>query len=768
MASSSAHMVALVSQQMGADLSDIRAEDDYDLMNAFEKKTFLRDRAREKLLNIARKEEKMKRIRGMSGWISEGQSGLADLQMKMKGLKNILHPHLVKKDVLEQLNSIFKATQTDHTPAVKEVTLKDLFFLYLKMPQRILSIIRRSRNEAKDISEVPKSSLIHLKYKLICHIRLVGGNAHREEHRFIDITEEAALMTMQKSLKKQVGVPKIRTLNWRLKQDNVRKGVGKFEVLLSMYEDCEAIAACEHRFHFRPLGCPNCKVVYLSTKKNTSTKSFKKNADGKPLLMDYEAGKSDKNTIPQYVKSVNIETGVQSLVALDFEFLTLQAALERQQGVIQGARLELQTFEDNLLTKTVIAVQNWFCCFSARRKCRRAEERRVSSLFYHRIRRLVSFKRETDCQNIFSVDRLRAAEKYSELQSEVEEYLDFKLKKKLKLVEKVARVFVQKLKVMTLKRRRKNFFDETVLAEHVKMRAEEAEVTRKKIFLADMRYRVNKLEGEKFVCLRFGCDKRCFFSKLRYDCHALIHKKEDAAKEAKRNEVLEKRRQKERESRTALDKIRSSREAILSLERGVDGVNVTDRGQVDGVEAPLTGRLSLSSRTPPITVSSAAVSHLDSKYYLEVVSVRKGLRTESRVTLDRAVTRIGTADTCECLVRGSTSSLSSLPHDCHEGGGADGAQEGQDGWEGVISRVHCMIYGTLEGGACRIRIVDNSSKYGTYVLSARGTTRVSKRLSEGTTLRPDDLICLGVAEGSRTVSSREVSEACLILGIRTG
>jgi hypothetical protein len=92
---------------------------------------------------------------------------------------------------------------------------------------------------------------------------------------------------------------------------------------------------------------------------------------------------------------------------------------------------------------------------------------------------------------------------------------------------------------------------------------------------------------------------------------------------------------------------------------------------------------------------------------------------------------------------------------------------------GMISKIHCMFYVPMgaineskQANQSPITIVDNSSKYGTYVVgegSESGAVKVPNKLSAGIHLELGNLICVGVKkEGEQLLSPTEASTGCIV------
>jgi hypothetical protein len=75
-----------------------------------------------------------------------------------------------------------------------------------------------------------------------------------------------------------------------------------------------------------------------------------------------------------------------------------------------------------------------------------------------------------------------------------------------------------------------------------------------------------------------------------------------------------------------------------------------------------------------------------------------------------------------------------------------------------------------ELGGRIIRVVDNGSKYFTYVISKQGIKKVSRILGEGVKVLPGDLICLGIGaigilNKFNVVTTNDLSDACIVFRV---
>lgn len=527
-------------------------------------------------------------------------------------------------------------------------------------------------------------------------------------------------------------MPKDLSITWRQLQTTVSYAATYFEMIHKRLLHCESIYKCQNSSHFRLQGCcPLCGALQLGT----------------------------SDAMESFVKSVHLTTGIETLIKLDFEVDLLRAALAQQGQRIKLAESELQIFEESLLLRIVIAVQQWYVVSLARRRCIRAERKLCVSMFYHKIRRLVLLKKDIDCQDALDIDKASIFNRYSELQIEADEYINYVIKKKLIFVENMAKVFVQKLRTSVIKKRRKIVAEEKIIANITFQKDKSNEIYRKKVIMAELRKRVLMLENKKYICIH--CNYRIFLSKDRYSVHMSLHSAGGRDKE----QLIEADR-----ITKALDayneRITSSRLAIA---------DVSNR-TFDTDTLPLVAKETI--------VKSVALIMFEPTFCLQLVSKKESYHVSDMVPLNRPTTRIGLlSGVCECLVTRESNDIGNpIVNNDINGPSSLNADSDQSSLS-LISMVHCVIHHSPTIGfehmekdthgnesiGC-LRVVDNGSKYFTYVISKEGNKKVTRKLNEEVIVFPGDLICLGIgAVGVLNkvgeVTTKELSEACIVFRV---
>jgi hypothetical protein len=163
-------------------------------------------------------------------------------------------------------------------------------------------------------------------------------------------------------------------------------------------------------------------------------------------------------------------------------------------------------------------------------------------------------------------------------------------------------------------------------------------------------------------------------------------------------------------------------------------------------------------------------------YMLELVSKHSMIIAKSEILLDSQVTRIGSHESCECHITFSDISGSTFLKN-----GSESANTSASIVQGMIAKVHCLLYHStvdrssedeetstsINNGQIdsknHITIVDNSSQYGTYVVTKDGALKVPSKISKGLVVQNGSLICVGVTiNGPPVLPVSEANSACLV------
>ena len=382
---------------------EIPEEDDFDLLNEFEKRRYLRLKEKEQRLHHAgEKERKQRRDKLRNEILNDGHGVVKHMTHQFLQIKHILCPFEIKRKCVNDLVSVFQKLRSSSYSATHDY---DLLF-GLPVAVRVLRII-------KPLPQFQKSRAIRNRMLIMEQIRRRGkeqvawstddadmdgglGSARGEgddddeattttdEHPPLaaipplgNILPVKALRVMELSLRRSVPIPLARANLWRVKRDQTRRARAKLDMILTRLEACRLMGLCRSPFHHRASGCPACRVIHMG-----------------PV-----------NDVQQYVRSAHVDTGAETLIKLEYEVEGLRVALARQQALLTAIADDLRAFESDLLAQVAVAVQRWYCCYRSRKRCAEGERALVKSQYYYRIRRLSRLKRELDRVDPFTVDK---------------------------------------------------------------------------------------------------------------------------------------------------------------------------------------------------------------------------------------------------------------------------------------------------------------------------------------------------------------------------
>lgn len=228
-----------------------------------------------------------------------------------------------------------------------------------------------------------------------------------------------------------------------------------------------------------------------------------------------------------------------------------QAELEKN---IAESEARLNKSRSAAYMKVLIALQNWISCHLARRRADQREALLETSAFYFRIRKLVIMKKAVDAINTVSYAPYKndLETTFSEYIKELREYVSYKEDRVQTFATNVSVRMLSILKNKVFRTRRRAYISRRMVRE---MQEEEEQAklllsfssgkkapkgsleARRLLMERDvrrMRHRVESINRRNFVCDRWGCHHRKFFSKQRYDMHMAQHAHRDAERLAEK------------------------------------------------------------------------------------------------------------------------------------------------------------------------------------------------------------------------------------------
>lgn len=673
--------------------------------------------------------------------LRDGQTQWTNILSQHKKWAAILAPHENRKKVMSQI--LFYASLSSGN---REISIS--------MLHKIIPYNSRMKN---------KSYLIL--WKIIVMKELLG-HFRKTNKRYNDLRLLGILtdhMKYSSKLPREVILEHKRLLKLRKEALDFMKKID-FAI-----RHCDDIISCTSLLHKSSSGCPSCGVMYLGT----------------------------SNNLVPFVKRVDRFTSLESLVKLEFEIDTLKVEKEDQSKIVEAAEIEFSRNWEPLKDIVARSIQNWWVFILAKRKRLKINHRCLLSRFNFRIRRLVCMKKVLDQafkeSHQVTIDWSYYALKFSDLYGEAEEYVTKKTKLKEQLVEKIGKIFVEKLRMKVAKRKQKLY------REAQRREAHEAYVqamileSRKRKVMRELRKRIDMWERRKFSCIRPECHGRRFFSKDRYEVHMRQHQVKDRERVLRLNIAVEKlnvrsilegeMKNRLEDSRLWIDSFRPSIENplasivcplilqprdilssssklqclehnntndnqhqhqplqnhSLSRKESASSMNEDAQKEWENIE-----QLSLEDRMQKVDISYGNHSQLIYRQlyrpmlHLELLSKQSNVEVPLKFPLEQPLVRIGTWPQCELSVQCSG--------DIQE--------------QNRIAKIHCMIY--CQDGI----IIDNSSSWGTYVVGSRGTLKVLSHFSKGVQLCAGDLLCVGVIkDGPSRLSALQANKACFVYRI---
>jgi len=153
----------------------------------------------------------------------------------------------------------------------------------------------------------------------------------------------------------------------RIKRDNFKAAKKKLKLIQDTQTKCDGQKHCTNREHLHPRGCYYCGVVYQHGMLG--------------------------GAVP-YVESVSRDTGVATLVTLDFEIETLVRENVIQTEIVEVMRDDLQRFEEEVYRNIRVAVQNLWVAVLVWKRMKKLQSTLQRSHHRYRHRRLLALKKD--------------------------------------------------------------------------------------------------------------------------------------------------------------------------------------------------------------------------------------------------------------------------------------------------------------------------------------------------------------------------------------
>lgn len=777
-----------------------------------------------------RREIKKKALR----WLENGTKAMNNLTLGISGVRSLLEPHHNTKANVANFNERLEMLD-QKTRGVR--CCRHTFSL----ANQVLYVTRANPIQHRKWFH-NKANLITWKFCLMKEIRAAFNQSKPFEFEYRPTVSEVRILRHMFRIQMN-NVPIERSISEELKRKRAHYKVvlAKLKLIHDTQAACENILCCKSRQHTNPKGCSSCGVVYMGGMLGGGT---------------------------QYVQSISRDTGLSSLVTLEYEMEQLKQEDVVQREIVECVEIDLFAYESVVLGIVRINIQAWWSFVLAWKRYKRKEKRIKKSIYLHKRRRLVGMKRQIDAliKEAAPLDMPYLCDAYCDIIPELMEYATLQMELKRQRLIKWSKNFRRNLAVLVeVARERKH-------QEYLRLLAL-PKPPRPIVFKA-----LPACDNNTYICYRLECKMRKFLTKDRFDIHMNVHYKADKVRYQRYDANRAAKAVRDDRSAQVLRRIKHSRhhlaghdqlegsmstlgadndpgreddastleedsvgEHTMTGAQQIEDVRFHDSNStaahgngdvhnahsqvddhsatssttstrrtgfakrkdlpfnpessaVDGSQttgsakslphfssAMLPGRssakgktilsLSLSSHDSELITDSAqdmqnwaAMTHIyslhslhnDAMYSLELVCKHGDVSVAQRVPLDRPLIRVGTHPSCECVI----------------------TTTGNAKKEGKVATVHCLFFCPTHSGSssdhaigqqasAQLSLVDNSSVWGTYVVSAAGTRKAPVKVTAGLVLTPGLLVCIGVCrDGPSEISATEANQACVVYRVR--
>jgi hypothetical protein len=712
------------------------------------------DQEKERLLTEARRRVAL-REQALQ-WKKEGMAQFHQVEKKVGELRLLLLPHQLFREAMHFLvhfSASARARQRSfpHTPQYRSVSRA---ILIVMAEDREDTQARRRRLSAHRYSI--RIELVFQKMAVLRELR------SKYQETFLPVTcryyipnkvpELTIVRQLFRLFMQYIPISLSIRETLRKKRDRHQRAVEKMKRIKDTQHQCSLIPLCNSFQHYNPKGCSHCGVIFM--------------------------GGELKGAIP-YVKSLDRDSGIATLVTLEFELQTLAQEEESHGHLLSQISSDLHTFEEEeVFIHVRSAIQQWWGFVLAFKRRRKDLTRLKKSLYYYRIRRLSKLKQEIDImiKEPQPIDMNYCCDKYCDVIPELVEYVALQQELKDCRLKKYCFVFTHKLK-------------ELVLEAEERRRLERLRLLSLPKPVPPIRIKsLRPLSPHHLMCVRSECNRRTFLTKDRFDTHMSMHKQQDEIRYAKYELDRQQKLRKESDERSLLNNMQRSKEFIAQS----CGLNEAPRKPLlnpkcDSIE--LTNKdISVDSNVTTFVTRTDSAKAVDDEldellqqpqpwtalphryqiyslfnsatFFLELVSKHSSITCPSRFVLDSAVVRVGTHASCELKI------------------GISSAEKEQS----KISKIHCLFYHGMattghENSSLShshsnqqrdemlntVTMVDNHSVFGCYVVGCDGALKVPSKITRGIQLANGNMICIGVCkDGPPLLPVTEASNAMIV------
>lgn len=659
-------------------------------------------------------------------WTKRGQEAWSAIQEKFTGIKLRLEPHHFYRQTMEQLR---------HVSMQANMISKPVHAIYWMHSHAMLYCIQNSKNRR---CYSIQSTLIDWKHNI--HKQLLDyfhkQNTYNSQFWFVKWPKLLKIVRIMFRYNMQfvrVDLPLRTTLYKR--RDTYKKAKAKLELIDNTMAKCEFIPFCKSIQHYHTKGCSNCGVIWM--------------------------GGTLQGAVP-YVISYSRDTGVPTLVTLEFEKETLVKEREVQVVEVEKTRVDLAAYEDVIYKHVSLQLQRWWSFVLVYKQQSRLNRRITLSRHRFVHRRLLVLKKEIDvCIREPSVLRWQDFfSKYCDVKKAMIDYIAVQNDRKKIRIMNMTRLFYNKL------------MRKVEIARELKyqewLRLQNQAPPEKPIVIKTL---PPVRPGQKLVCYRPGCNLRRFITRDRYDIHMRMHSKDDVVRYAKMEHNAKMKVVREAEEQQFMSVLKEYREEIgkaLGDTQALVPVCLHNNNNSHSIElyeqsTEVEESVLCLDCTPSALLSLPHRYHLTSlysagQYYLELVSRSVGVHAPSTIPLlPNSLTKIGQGVQSDALISFDEERLVNKAI------------------KERVGNVHCMIFHDIEDKEdeetgkvtqeSKLYILDNRTLWGTYLVSAKNAAvKVPKQgRRKESYLHVGYLLCIAVAyKGDKELSAVQASEACVV------
>jgi hypothetical protein len=506
------------------------------------------------------------------GWRDSGTQAISRLNLAVAGMKSMLQPHNNTKKNASQFKELMKQL-VFATPQQLHLPVMHL----CPFSTRVLQVTRGdSYKHLRWFAN--KARLIEWKFVLMKEVRSHYKFTHPFQYEFRP--EPSKVRVLRHVFRLQMNaIPLDLRITEELKKKRAHHKVllAKLKLIRDTMTKCENILICKSRQHTNPKGCSNCGVVYMGGMLGGGT---------------------------QYVHSCSRETGISTLVTLEFEMESLRQEDDAQVELLDNFEMDLQAFENVVLGIVRDRIQAWWPVVLAWKKQKRFEPRIERSLLRFRRRRLSHLKRDIDVliKEPRPLDLDSLGEVYCDVLPELHEYATLQMHLKHERVTKWAKLMRAKLTTLVSRTRDRKY------REYLRLMA--VPLPPRPIVIKS----APVSEQGTFVCYRLECKMRKFLTKERLEIHQKMHLKYDSVRYEKYAADRAAKSVRDAREKQVLGRISGSRQRIG------DAADAESEGLLQGLslhsapETPAGSEAAASSRQFSFSPKSGSNSARHSTY----------------------------------------------------------------------------------------------------------------------------------------------------------